>query len=193
MGDSLSYLDNLLSLQINITTKDHKFFKWVPSRESNPFARLGMVWVFFFIRKLKPSLNVQTDFDLREGICRLCGQKGETINHTISECMFLAQKEYKWRHDHIARLVHWKLCCKYDLSRSEKWYDHQPDGVVENERYKMLWEMNIQCDHVIEARRPHIVVVDKENNKVIIGITECMKRRMKRLKSTRIWRGRSGM
>ena len=48
-------------------------------------------------------------------------------------------------------------------------YDHQPDGVVENERYKMLWEMNIQCDHVIEARRPD-VVVDKENNKVIIVV-----------------------
>ena len=29
--------------------------------------------------------------------------------------------------------------------------------------------MNIQCDHVIEARRPDIVVVDKENNKVVIA------------------------
>ena len=28
--------------------------------------------------------------------------------------------------------------------------------------------MNIQCDHVIEARRPDIVVVDRESNKVII-------------------------
>ena len=32
--------------------------------------------------------------------------------------------------------------------------------------------MNIQCDHVIEARRPDIVVVDKENNKVIIIIVD---------------------
>ena len=30
--------------------------------------------------------------------------------------------------------------------------------------------MNIQCDHVIEAGRPDIVVVDKENNKVIIVV-----------------------
>ena len=28
--------------------------------------------------------------------------------------------------------------------------------------------MTIQCDHVIEARRPDIVVVEKENNKAII-------------------------
>lgn len=25
----------------------------------------------------------------------------------------------------FARLVHWKLCCKYDMNRSEKWYEHQ--------------------------------------------------------------------
>ena len=31
--------------------------------------------------------------------CRLCGDRGETINHIISECSKLAQKEYKTRHD----------------------------------------------------------------------------------------------
>ena len=98
-------------------------------------------------------------------LCRLC--KGETINHILSECKMLVQKEYKRRHDNIARLVHWKLCCKYDV-RSEKWYEHQPEGVVENEKCKILWDMTIQSDHVIEARRPDIVVVDKEKKKVII-------------------------
>ena len=32
----------------------------------------------------------------------------------------------------------------------------------------MLWDMTIQCDHAIEAGRPDIVVVEKENNKAII-------------------------
>ena len=79
-----------------------------------------------------------------------------------------AQKEYKRRHDNIARFVHWKLCCKYDMSRVEKWYEHQPEGVVENEKCKILRDMIIQCDHVIEARRPEIVGVEKGNKKVII-------------------------
>ena len=56
-------------------------------------------------------------------LCRMCNQKGETINHILSECKMLAQKEYKRRHDNIARLVHWKLCCKYDMSRGENWYE----------------------------------------------------------------------
>ncbi|XP_074616678.1 uncharacterized protein LOC141876074 [Acropora palmata] len=68
----------------------------------------------------------------------MCNQKGEAINHILSECKMLAQKEYKRRHDNIARLVHWKLCCKYDMSRGEKWYEHQPEGVVENEKCKIL-------------------------------------------------------
>ena len=85
----------------------------------------------------------------------------------------LAQKEYKRRHDNIARLVHRKLCCKYDVSRGEKWYEHQPEGVVENEKCKILWDMTIQCDHVIEARRPDNLLVQKENNKAIIVDIQC--------------------
>ena len=64
-------------------------------------------------------------------LCRMCNQKGQTINHILSECKMLPQKHYKRRSDNIARLVHWKLFCKYDMSRGEKWYEHQPKGVVE--------------------------------------------------------------
>ena len=31
----------------------------------------------------------------------------------------------------------------------------------ENNDVKLLWDINIQCDHVIEARRPDIVIIDK--------------------------------
>ena len=40
--------------------------------------------------------------------------------------------------------------------------------MVENERCKILWEKTVQCDHVIEARRPDIIVDEKESNKAII-------------------------
>lgn len=79
----------------------------------------------------------------------------------------LAQREYKRRHSNTARLVHWKLCCKYDMSRSEKWYVHQPEWGVKKEKCKSLWDMTTQCDHVIKARRPDIVV-EKESNRAII-------------------------
>ena len=54
------------------------------------------------------------------------------------------------------------------MSRDEKWYEHQPEGVRETKKCKILWDMTIQCDRVIETRRPDIVVVEKKNNKVTI-------------------------
>ena len=33
---------------------------------------------------------------------------------------------------------------------------------MENEDYKILWDFSVQTDHVIEARRPDLVVVDKK-------------------------------
>ena len=33
--------------------------------------------------------------------------------------------------------------------------------VVENEKCKILWDMTIQCEHVIEARRPDMLLVRK--------------------------------
>ena len=37
--------------------------------------------------------------------CRLCSDKDETINHMISECSKLAQKEYKTRYDWVGKVI----------------------------------------------------------------------------------------
>ena len=47
---------------------------------------------------------------------------------------------------------------------SKKWYQHESETVVENEKSKILWDMNMQTDHVIEVRRPDMVVIDKAKN-----------------------------
>ena len=95
-------------------------------------------------------------------LCRMCNEKEETIFHILSECQKLAQTEYKKRHDKVAQLVHWNLCRKYGLHHSRNWYNHVAEKVSENERAKILWDFSIQTDHVIQARRPDIVVKDKE-------------------------------
>ena len=57
------------------------------------------------------------------------------------------------------------------MDKADKWYEHEPDSVSENDDVKLLWDVNIQCDHIIEARRPDIVVVNKEErNCTIIDI-----------------------
>ena len=57
------------------------------------------------------------------------------------------------------------------LKKSEKWYEHAPEGIVENEEVKILWEGIIQCDREIKVRKPDIDVVNRnERSCVIIDI-----------------------
>ena len=58
--------------------------------------------------------------------------------YLMSEYEKLSQKEYQRKHDNIVRIVHWKLCGKYNLKRSKEWYEHAPEGVAENEEVKIL-------------------------------------------------------
>ena len=38
-------------------------------------------------------------------LCRLCGEKGESVQHITSGCEKLAQKEYQIRHGNVAKKV----------------------------------------------------------------------------------------
>ena len=87
--------------------------------------------------------------------------KNETVSHIASGWSKLAQKEYKKRHDNVARAIHLDLSEKYGFDRNDKWYNHVPESVLENENYKLLWDFSIRTDHYIEARRPDLVLVDK--------------------------------
>ena len=49
------------------------------------------------------------------------------------------------------------------MEACDKWYEPDSESVLENEDYKILWDFSIQTDHVIEARRPDLVVVDKKD------------------------------
>ena len=95
-------------------------------------------------------------------LCRVCKKVDESIDHIVSGCSKLAQKEYKRRHDNLGKIVHWKLARNCNFEAGDKWYEHEPEIALENENYKILWDFSIQTDHVIEARRPDLVLVDKK-------------------------------
>ena len=63
-------------------------------------------------------------------LCRMCGEKDESMGHLVGECSKLAPTEYKHRH--------------------------------ENNHVKLLWDFNIQTSTCIQARRPDVVVVDRD-------------------------------
>ena len=107
-------------------------------------------------------------------MCRMCGKREETIAHVVAECEKLAQNQYKnWRHDRVGRIIHWELCRRYGFKCTEKWYDHIPKGVLENEKSKILWDFRIQTDQQLNHNRPDIVIHDKEKNESKIIDVSC--------------------
>ena len=104
-------------------------------------------------------------------LCRLCGEKDETVNHVICECSKLAQNDYKKRHDNVARVIHWELSHMNGIPNADKWYEHSPESVIETEEVKLLWDFNIQTDKEIKHRRPDIVLLNyKEKQCYVIDI-----------------------
>ena len=51
-------------------------------------------------------INYCIDKTSESPLCRLCGKKGESVQHITSGCKKLAQKEYKRRQDKVAKKVH---------------------------------------------------------------------------------------
>ena len=110
-------------------------------------------------------IKARIDKTQQNSKCRLCGDRDETINHIISECSKSAQKEYKARYDWVGKVVHWEMCRKFQFVHTNKWYMHNPAPVKENDTHKLLWNFNIQTDHLISARRPHLIIINKKKKK----------------------------
>ena len=106
-------------------------------------------------------IKVRIDKTQQKSKCRQCGDRDETINHIISECCKLAQREYKARHDWVGKVIHWEMCKKLKFAHYNKWYMHNPGPVLENATHKVQWDFNIQTDHLIPARRPDLIIIHK--------------------------------
>ena len=64
---------------------------------------------------------------------------------------------------------------------------HNPVPVLENDSHKLLWDVNIQTDHQIPARRPDLIIINnkKRTRKIVdfavpadhrIKLKECEKK-----------------
>ena len=101
-------------------------------------------------------VKARIDKSQGDSLCRVCRKLDESIDRK------LAQKEYKRRHDNLGKIVHWKLARKCNFEAGDKWYENEPESVLENEDYKILCDFSIQTDHVIETWRLDLVVADKK-------------------------------
>ena len=65
------------------------------------------------------------------------------------------------------------MCKQHGFERSDKWYEHTPKKVEDNENFKLLWDVSIQTHKKLDHNRPDIVFVDKQNKNCLIIDIAC--------------------
>ena len=106
------------------------------------------------------QIKARIDKTQQNSKCSLCGDRDETINHMISECSKLAQKEYKTRHDWVGQMIHCEMCKKFKFDHTNKWYMHNSASVQENDMHEQLWDFDIHTDHLISAKRSDLIIIN---------------------------------
>ena len=61
----------------------------------------------------------------------------------------------------IIIIIHWEMCRKFQFDHTNKWYMYNPAPVLGNDSHKLLWDFNIQTDHLIPTRRPDLIIINK--------------------------------
>ena len=108
------------------------------------------------------QIKARIDRTQQNSKCRLGSDRDETINHIISECSKLAQRVYKTRHDYLGKVIYREMCKKFKHDHTNIWYMHNPAAVLGNDSHKLLWDFDIETDHLISTRRPDIIIINKK-------------------------------
>ena len=70
----------------------------------------------------------------------------------LSECNKLLQKEYNTRHDGVGNVILRELYKKLKLDHTNQWQIQNQESVLENETHNILWNFEIQTDHIFLGR-----------------------------------------
>ena len=100
------------------------------------------------------------DYTQQNAKWRLCGEKDETTNLIKREFFKLAQKQYKTQHDWVGKVIHLELRKKLKFDHTTKWYIHKPESILENVMLKILWDFEMQIDHLIPARKSDLALIN---------------------------------
>ena len=84
-------------------------------------------------------------------------------HHILSSCPELAKTEYIQRHNKATADIHFKAFQHYNILVLDKWYEHEPAMVTENEEATILWDMQIHTHREITVKKPNIVIKDHKN------------------------------
>ena len=68
-------------------------------------------------------VKAKIDKSQGDSLYRVSKKVDKIIDHVVSGCSKLGQKEDKRRHDNLGKIVHWKLARKCNFEAGDKWYE----------------------------------------------------------------------
>ena len=103
--------------------------------------------------------------------CRVCYERDETIEHLVAGCKVLANNEYLLRHNRALMIMTVAWAKEYELvSKDKVWYNERWERgtVMENDKGKLVWDFEFHLRKTTTARRPDLILEDKEKTKIWI-------------------------
>ena len=111
-----------------------------------------------------------------DGKCRLCREQKETVEHLLAGCKKIANIEYLTRHNRALMVMAVAWAKEYHLVKKEvKWYKERwtRGHVLENAQAKLVWDFEFNLWKTTTARRPDLILEDKEKKYIWISDMEC--------------------
>ena len=99
--------------------------------------------------------------------CRLCKTENETIHHIVSGCKMLAANQYTYRHNQVAKYIHWWILKDLGVKVTESWTEHEPKDNVLHNGISILWDKSIITDKKVKCNRPDITIHDTKKRECI--------------------------
>ena len=113
----------------------------------------------------KSIIKIKHNTEKTLGDLLLLKFKRKTAIPWVKNSQMNNDKEYKARHDWVGKVIHWEMCKKFQ-------FDHtNPAPVLENDTHKLLWDFNIQTDHLIPTRRPDLIIINNKNKRIFAKLS----------------------
>ena len=80
----------------------------------------------------------------------------------------LAQTQYLYRHNQVAKYLHWNNLCDAKINVSDSWLNHKPTEIAETQDIKVLWDSYILTDKKVPHNRPDLIIHNKKSRECMI-------------------------
>ncbi|XP_044751720.1 uncharacterized protein LOC123311715 [Coccinella septempunctata] len=146
--------------------------------QSNTYLTLGYLYpqtegtLFAIQDQVVPTRNYSKyimKLPVENTKCRLCSIAEETVQHISSACSAIAATKYLARHNNMGKVVHQLLGLQFQLlPHFTPHHLYSPQTLMENENFKLYWDMTVITDIGMEHNRPDVVVWNKMEKTVVI-------------------------